>query len=217
MKRLSKEQIQFIDNYLEHSDVFYADIRMEMIDHVGAAIESEMRQQNTEDFYMVFKDYMVANKSSLIKSNKSFLNNVDKGLFKRLFKLMIKPKAILLFVVLVVFAFAMISKNGHESVVDLFYWFPFASIVPFLILYTITLRIFKISRFSGIERMAFVYMVFFQILNLSRILFRGYFSTETANYVLISVVISIMVFISMLLLQLTYQILNEYRINYKSI
>ena len=217
MKRLSKEQIQFIDNYLEHSDVFYADIRMEMIDHVGAAIESDMREQNTEDFYTVFKDYMVANKSSLLESNKSFLNNVDKGLFKRLFKLMIKPKAILLFVVLVVCAFAMISKNGHERVVDLFYWFPFVSIVPFLILYTITLRIFKISRFSGIERMAFVYMVFFQILNLSRILFRGYFSTETANSVVISIVISIMVFVSMLLLQLTYQILNEYRINYKSI
>ena len=217
MKRLSKEQIQFIDNYLEHSDVFYADIRMEMIDHVGAAIESEMREQNTEDFYTVFKDYMVANKSSLLESNKRFLKNVDKGLFKRLFKLMIKPKAILLFVALVVFTFVIISKKGHENLVELFYWFPFASIVPFLILYTITLRIFKISRFSGIERMAFVYMVFFQILNLSRILFRGYFSTETANSVVISVVISIMGFISMLLLQLTYQILNEYRINYKSI
>ena len=217
MKRLSKEQIQFIDNYLEHSDVFYADIRMEMIDHVGAAIESEMREQNTEDFYTVFKDYMVANKSSLLESNKRFLKNVDKGLFKRLFKLMIKPKAILLFVALVVFTFVIISKKGHENLVELFYWFPFASIVHFLILYTITLRIFKISRFSGIERMAFVYMVFFQILNLSRILFRGYFSTETANSVVISVVISIMVFISMLLLQLTYQILNEYRINYKSI
>lgn len=35
MVKLEKENIRFIENYLEASDIFYADIRMEMTDHIA--------------------------------------------------------------------------------------------------------------------------------------------------------------------------------------
>ena len=54
MKKLCKENIQFIETYLENSDVYYADIRMEMTDHVASAIESKMELENSDDFYSVF-------------------------------------------------------------------------------------------------------------------------------------------------------------------
>ncbi|WP_299524254.1 hypothetical protein [Winogradskyella sp.] len=217
MNSLSKDQIHFIDNYLENSDVLYADIRMEMVDHVGSAIEKQMKLQKTEDFYSVFKDYMVASKANLLENNKKFLRDVDKGIFKRLFRLLSKPRAIIAFILLVFISYKVMTINGHNSIVDIFYWFPNASIVPFLILYFVMLKVFKLSRFSGVERLVFVYMVFFQLLNLLRILFRGYFNSETANYVIISVVVSTMILIPIVLLQLTYHIMNQYRLKYKSI
>jgi len=33
--KLTKEEIQFIDTYLVKSEVFYVDVRQEMIDHVA--------------------------------------------------------------------------------------------------------------------------------------------------------------------------------------
>lgn len=52
--RLSKENIQFIDNYLKNSGVSYFDIRMEMLDHVATAVEQKMTVENL-DFYDAFK------------------------------------------------------------------------------------------------------------------------------------------------------------------
>jgi hypothetical protein len=67
MRRLSREQIRFIDNYLRNSGVRYADIRFEMTDHVAAALENM-----DGDFYEDFRKYMVANKSELLASNRTF-------------------------------------------------------------------------------------------------------------------------------------------------
>ena len=55
MVQLDKEQIQFIDNYLDNSDVVYADIRMEMVDHVASGIEARIDKGDTRDFYYIFK------------------------------------------------------------------------------------------------------------------------------------------------------------------
>ena len=39
---LSKEELQFIDNYLENSGVIYMDVRLELTDHIASAIEEEL-------------------------------------------------------------------------------------------------------------------------------------------------------------------------------
>ena len=66
---LSSENIKFIDNYLQNSEVIYYDIRMEMLDHVATAVEQKMEVENL-DFYDAFKSYMVVNKKEILKGNK---------------------------------------------------------------------------------------------------------------------------------------------------
>ena len=65
--KLTKEYIQFIDNYLKNSEVIYYDIRMEMHDHVASAVEQKMEAENL-DFYDAFKSYMVVNKKEVLKN-----------------------------------------------------------------------------------------------------------------------------------------------------
>jgi hypothetical protein len=66
--KLTVEQIQFIDKYLQKADVIFVDIRAEMIDHVATAVEEKMQSEHLE-FYDAFKDFMVFNKRELIKRN----------------------------------------------------------------------------------------------------------------------------------------------------
>ena len=67
--KLSKDEIQFIDNYLVNTQIIYVDIRYEMIDHIAMAVEEKMEIENL-DFYDAFKSYMAVNKSELIKTYK---------------------------------------------------------------------------------------------------------------------------------------------------
>ena len=70
--KLTKEYIQFIDNYLKNSEVIYYDIRMEMLDHVATAVEKKMQAEDL-DFYDAFKSYMVVNKKGLMEQNEKTL------------------------------------------------------------------------------------------------------------------------------------------------
>ncbi|WP_264520057.1 hypothetical protein [Flavobacterium sp. N1994] len=67
--KLSKEEIRFIDTYLQSNEVYYSDIRQEMVDHVASAVEQNM-EADGQDFYHAFKDYMVIHKRELLKNNK---------------------------------------------------------------------------------------------------------------------------------------------------
>lgn len=67
--KLSREEIKFIDTYLQSSDVIYVDIRQEMVDHIATAVEVKM-QLEQQDFYVAFKSYMLANKKDILKNNK---------------------------------------------------------------------------------------------------------------------------------------------------
>ena len=53
--KLTPDQIAFIDNYLSNSGAYYTDVRLEMIDHVALAIESQLNQNNSLDFTVVLK------------------------------------------------------------------------------------------------------------------------------------------------------------------
>ena len=92
--KLSKENIQFIDNYLKNSEVIYYDIRMEMLDHVSSAIEQKMELEHL-DFYDAFKSYMVVNKKEILKGNKEEGLNFKEPL-KKFGLFVIKPFQIVL-------------------------------------------------------------------------------------------------------------------------
>ncbi|MBT8243822.1 MAG: hypothetical protein HKP48_09110 [Winogradskyella sp.] len=51
--KLTKDEIQFIDNYLKRNGIKYWDIRLEMIDHLVSDIESV---DNSTDFETLFKN-----------------------------------------------------------------------------------------------------------------------------------------------------------------
>ncbi|MFC4738447.1 hypothetical protein ACFO3U_00415 [Flavobacterium ponti] len=70
--KITKQNIQFIDNYLKRNNVIYYDIRMEMLDHILNGIENEMKEKNI-GFYDAFKIYMPVHKAEILKANKQSL------------------------------------------------------------------------------------------------------------------------------------------------
>ena len=54
MKKLSIENIQFIDRYLSH-EIIFTDIRAEMVDHVASAIEQKMADGDPRLFTIFLK------------------------------------------------------------------------------------------------------------------------------------------------------------------
>jgi hypothetical protein len=101
MKKLTKEDIQFIDTYLDNSDVVYADVRLEMVDHIASDIENSMKNGDERDFYYIFKDYMVNNKASLLNNYKSFKSKTLNKLTLKLLRSFLTLKSIFLTCVLV--------------------------------------------------------------------------------------------------------------------
>lgn len=84
--RLTKDEIQFIDNYLLKADIQYEDLRIEMIDHVASEIEHQMSVEDNKGFYEIFKAYMIKNKAELEKQGKPFQWKILKSLLISLLK-----------------------------------------------------------------------------------------------------------------------------------
>ena len=99
--KATKENIQFIDTYLENSDVVYIDIRYEMIDHIATGVE-EMMEKNNIDFYNAFKDYMVVHKKAILKNNKSRYN-YSWDTIKQFLFFLVKPYQLTIALLLFVF------------------------------------------------------------------------------------------------------------------
>lgn len=166
MKKLGDEQIQFIDRYLDNSDVVYADIRMELVDHVATDIETSIKQGDRREFYDIFKDYMVANKAKLLNDNKQFLKSADKKILKAVLKELPKPFTICVFG-LVFFGFY-IAFNYLEfsSFRSLIFLLPLGAFILFGILYKIYSKYYGLERLSVIERLMFPMLLFYHLFSL---------------------------------------------------
>jgi hypothetical protein len=90
MNKLHQKDLQFIENYLINNQVKFTDIRAEMHDHIATAVEEKMNQEGL-DFYDAFKDYMVKNKSDLMKMNKKTSLNFSFSTFSEFLKFLTKP------------------------------------------------------------------------------------------------------------------------------
>jgi hypothetical protein len=161
--KLTKEDIQFIDQYLENSDVIHVDIRMEMTDHVASEIEAMMEGGDQRTFYFIFKDYMVANKHSLLSNNKSFIKATDKQLSQNIFKALLQwPSLLTFFICMLLFT----SLNMVTNISVLKSWvgvLPLIGFVFFGVTYFVQLKWFKLERFSALERMGFIYVMAFHL------------------------------------------------------
>ncbi|RCW93546.1 hypothetical protein [Winogradskyella arenosi] len=164
--KLSKADIQFIDTYLENSDVVYADIRMEMVDHVASDIENRMEAGDTRSFYEVFKTYMVENKAQLLKDNKQFLKSADKKIWKTFLKELKNPITPLLYVISCV-GFYMLHQNFSLETSRLCLSIvPLVGFTGFIFTYVVYQSVKDNKRFSVVERLAFPFLALYQLPNI---------------------------------------------------
>lgn len=121
MEKPTKQNIQFIDTYLQNSDVKHVDIRLEMVDHVATAIETKMAQSN-ESFYYVFKDYMVENKRRLLEDNKQFIKAATTKLSNGILKTFIKPLHLFFMFFISYLSFYSYNNVSHEFTDNVYFF-----------------------------------------------------------------------------------------------
>lgn len=96
--KLSKQQIQFIDTYLKNTHIEYVDVRMELLDHIVSALESDM-EENNRSFYYAFKAYMVQNKKQLEKDYERLRKDLQTKAFGVLGRKMLTKPFLILFLI----------------------------------------------------------------------------------------------------------------------
>lgn len=215
MTKLSKEEIQFIDNYLENSEVLFADVRMEMVDHVASQIEIEIKTGDNRGFYEIFKEYMVNNKATLLSNNKQFIKETDKAIIKLLWQQLLSKYIVIVTIIVFLVSYFSLLNIEKNQLLKLIFATPILSVIPFILIYLIAKYIFKAPRFSGIERLGFVYMVFCQIFNLFTTVVRGYLkeSTQNNNYI-VAVFTTVVIVLLVVLIKTTFKIIKNYKTQY---
>jgi len=215
MTKLSAENIQFIDNYLENSNVIYADIRMEMTDHVASEIENITDTNKKEPFYHVFKTYMVENKASLLSENKKFIKSVVNQNMKLILKELIAIKTILLFVSLLFSTNYFLGDLNAKSLKYIFA-IPLFSMFPLALAYFIGSKKFNFSRFSGVERLGFMYTVLFQLIHFISIIIRPKIE-QGINIIYILLGFTSSIILIYVFVKVSIDIIKSYMLKYKSI
>ncbi|WP_165749335.1 hypothetical protein [Cellulophaga sp. Z1A5H] len=162
--KLTQAQIQFIDTYLQNSEIEFIDVRMEMIDHIASDIEHKMETEHTE-FYYAFKNYMVLHKKEHQKANKRYKKATDVKTLQQLGYQFIKPSN--LFILIGTFCFVKILSNYYD--IGLFVRFA-----PITVLFLVCIYYFIISytkgkkvRYSSLERLGLFLITLFQIVQIS--------------------------------------------------
>ena len=172
MKQLSSEKIQFINSYLEKSDVVFIDIRAELTDHIASAVEEKMEAENL-DFYKAFKDFMVHNKKELLKERNHFFPSIvrfSKTLYKW-YNLVIA--------VLVAITFYFISETILPSINVLI----FTLIMCFCLYQTANVIITK-KRFAYLEQVTFSLTVIY----FGSLFFNGFYKDFQGNFYSLGIV-----------------------------
>ena len=213
--KLTTKDIQFIDNYLDNSDIIYADIRMEIVDHVASDIESRIESGDTRDFYYVFKDYMVENKAQLLNDNKQFLKSADRKIWKAFLKEFLNPLTLLIFLTSFGGFYFLYSNFNIEMFRLIISYVPLIGLSGFLLTYVVYHKVKNLKRFSVVERLAFPFLVFYQLPNL---VFN--FSHQTKDFKTILWIIgfvSLILTIKILLVIISINLFKSYEKRFKNI
>ncbi len=215
MVQLDKEQIQFIDNYLDNSDVVYADIRMEMVDHVASGIEARIDIGDTRDFYYIFKDYMIENKTKLLDDNKRFLKTADKKIFKAILKELPKPLTIIIFIVAFFGFYMAFNYLDFKTFRFLIFLIPFGTFLGFGLLYMVYSKYYGLGRFSVIERLCFPMLLFYQM---SSLIFNiSHRTTEMNKALWVIGIVSISLTLLFILIKISLNFAKIYQERFKNL
>ena len=213
--KLNKEDIQFIDNYLDNSDIVYADIRMEMVDHVASGIEAKIDAGDNRDFYYVFKDYMVENKAKLLDDNKQFLKSADKKIYKALIKELPKPLPIIIFIIAFLGFYMAFNHLDFKSFRFLIFLIPFGTFLGFGILYWVYSKYYGLERFSVIERLSFPMLLFYQM---SSLIFNiSHKTTELSKAIWVIGIVSLSLTFLFVLIKISISFAKKYQERFKNL
>jgi len=216
MIRLEKEDIQFIDTYLENSDVVFADIRMEMVDHVASDIEDRMNTGDTRSFYDVFKDYMLENKKVLLDNNDKFVKQTTKILSNQLLKSFFSIKSFLVVVVFTAIIYFCFNNYDSELMKNVLLISMVFLIIAPAFCYFFALKKFSKNRFSGIERLGFFFSFFLQFINIVNI--TGTNFIKNPNYLLLTSIVMALVFTFILVfIRLGVLTFKDYQYRYNNL
>ena len=149
MEKLTKEDIQFIDNYLLESGIEYKDIRVEMIDHVASAVEERM-QNNNEVFYDAFKAFMVENKALLLKQNLIFEKLATKRFWNTYLKKLWTVQSTTYFFAIGLLMLLISKYNKSLASVEAVRGIVSLSIYIVVFYYIIRVRVFLKAKFSSL-------------------------------------------------------------------
>jgi hypothetical protein len=123
--KLSQEHIAVIDQYLKNSLINYADIRMELVDHVAFEIEQILAQGENRKFNDVFKEYIGQNRLKLIDSNRRSVSELTWELLEKgLSKLCTIPSLIKIIVIACIY-YIFIDVLGFLKTVWVSCWIKF--------------------------------------------------------------------------------------------
>ena len=174
---ITKIDIEFIDTYLRNTGILYEDIRIELVDQIAAEIEYRMSKGDSRGFYEVFKDYMIAHKTTLLKeNNKPFHWRIFKNLVRKFLKNLYSWQVILGSIICF-WVFEDIYSFFHtESAIRSF--FPTLLMIMVML---IPSTVFGKKRFSFIGHFGILVTVFFSLnyyiipyINQPSILYYGY-------------------------------------------
>lgn len=179
--KLTIEQIQFIDDKLRKAGIHYADVRMEMTDHVASALE-----ETEGDFHQNFMVYLARHKYDMNNSYSIY----RKKAISRAYLFLVKQLKMFWFVV-PVFMIISFSIAYFASVASVSFWLYMvnmftASIVGYYLWYY---RMYKKQVYSTLEKLLFIILiasVFFRIRNFEQgnLWSLGYFSFGTSLLVI---------------------------------
>lgn len=203
MKKLSQEEIRFIENYLKNSGVEYLDVRTEMTDHVASEIESKIEQGDRRGFYEIFKSYMLEHKSTLLKSLKKFRKQADKKMWGLLRKNAIHWKTVI--ATTFIFGLFFVSK---DFVFEYLSFFLFGLYAFLLAICFLPLLFLKKNKFSTLQRLVFwfglVGYIFLIQMN------ANFVSNEITGTVFFAVLIWIFVTVAKTILNQTFYFKNKF-------
>lgn len=213
MKKLTEENIKFIDRYLDNSDVVYADIRTEMVDHVASEIEEQIRQGDIRDFYYIFKDYMIEHKAKLLENNKVFLKLADRKIVKALVKESLSSLGLITFSISFIGLYAVFYLYNFNTFKSIALTIPFLFFIVLALAYWAALKRFKLERFSAIERIAMPFNIIFHVFILISNQWRAVLDASNAVYLIIVMAVFLVAMVS--LFNVTFRMAKEYQRKFK--
>jgi hypothetical protein len=214
-QNLTIEDIHFIDTYLTKSGIHFTDIKIEMIDHVASEINKQIEDGDTRTFYYIFKDYMVENKSFLMKVDDTFYKASDRKIFKSLVDKTFSIKGVALLLI-VFFSFKLLNIIFE---IDQVFWIvrhsPFAIMIIVFLGYLFLTRRTK-QRYSSLERIGLYFSIVAQIIY---IIINPIFAPQnfSNNMTVLEISSTLIIFILIILMVSTFELKKEYQRNYNSV